>query len=120
VMFECPVAPETGVWLLSPGRVVDAFIHALELPAEAWGTNRVINLPGITASVAEMLGALKRLAGAAVAGRIAWKPDARVQAIVRTWPVRFRTPRALQLGFKPDPDVESVIRDYMADENIKV
>jgi D-erythronate 2-dehydrogenase len=120
VMFECPVAPETGVWLLSPGRVVDAFIHALELPAEAWGTNRVINLPGITASVAEMLGALRRLAGAAVAGRVAWKPDARVQAIVKTWPVRFRTPRALQLGFKPDPDVESVIRDYMADENIKV
>jgi D-erythronate 2-dehydrogenase len=120
VMSECPVAPETGVWLLSPGRVVDAFIHALELPAEAWGTNRVINLPGITASVAEMLGALRRLAGAAVAGRVAWKPDARVQAIVKTWPVRFRTPRALQLGFKPDPDVESVIRDYMADENIKV
>jgi nucleoside-diphosphate-sugar epimerase len=100
--------------------VVDAFIHALELPAEAWGKNRVVNLPGITASVAEMLAALRRLAGAEAAARVVWKPDARVQAIVKTWPVRFRTPRALQMGFKPDPNVESVIRDYMAEEKIKV
>ena len=117
---ECPVAPETGVWLLSPGRAVDAFIHALELPAQAWGTNRVLNLPGITASVTEMLAALRRLAGAEVAARVAWKPDARVETIVQTWPVRFRTPRALEMGFRPDPDIESVIRDYIADEKIKL
>lgn len=118
-LSECPVAPQTGVWLLSPRRAVDAFIHALELPAQAWGTNRVLNLPGITASVAEMLEALRRVAGAEAAGRVAWKPDARVQAIVQTWPVRFRTPRALEMGFKADADMESVIRDYIADENLK-
>jgi nucleoside-diphosphate-sugar epimerase len=115
---ECPVAPETGVWLLSPRRVVDAFVHA-HAP-EAWGAKRVVNLPGITATVAEMLEALQRVAGAKVAGRVAWKPDARIQAIVKTWPVRFRTPRALEMGFKPDPDVDSVIRDYIADERIKL
>jgi len=117
---ECPVAPQTGVWLLSPGRALDAFVHALELPADAWGTNRVLNLPGITASVAEMLDALRRVAGAGVAGRVAWKPDARVQAIVQTWPVRFRTPRAVEMGFKADAGMESVIRDYMTDEKIEV
>jgi nucleoside-diphosphate-sugar epimerase len=117
---ECPVSADTGVWLLSPRRVVDAFIHAYELPAEAWGMNRVVNLPGITATVAEMLAGLKRVAGAKVAERVAWKPDERIQAIVRTWPVRFRTPRALQMGFKADADVASVIRDYIADENIKL
>jgi hypothetical protein len=67
-----------------------------------------------------MLEALQRVAGAKVAGRVAWKPDARIQAIVKTWPVRFRTPRALEMGFKPDPDVDSVIRDYLADERIKL
>src|SRR3954470_16467319 len=60
VASECPVAPETGVWLLSPRRVVDAFIHAHELPASAWPAGRVVNLPGITASVAEMVEAMKR------------------------------------------------------------
>jgi D-erythronate 2-dehydrogenase len=120
VISECPVAPETGVWLLSPGRVVDAFIHAWELPAEAWGTQRWLNLPGITATVAEMVDAMRKVAGDEVAKRVVYKADARIQAIVRTWPVNFRTPRALAMGFKPDPDVESVIRDYIADEKIKI
>jgi nucleoside-diphosphate-sugar epimerase len=117
---ECPVGPETGVWLLSPRRVVEAFIHAHELPASAWPSQRVVNLPGITAPVSEMLEALKRVGGAQVAARVVWKPDARIQAIVRTWPVNFRTERALNMGFKPDQDVESIIRAYVADEAIKV
>ena len=119
VVAECPVAPETGVWMLSPGRVVDAFLHAWELPAEAWGAQRWLNLPGITASVAQMLEALKKVAGAKVAERVTYKPDARIQAIVKTWPVNFRTPRALAMGFAPDRDVESIIRDYIADEGIR-
>jgi len=120
VLSECPVAPETGVWLLSPGRVVEAFIHAWELPAAAWGSRRWLNLPGITASVAEMIEALREVAGDVVAKRVVYKADARIQAIVKTWPARFRTPRALEMGFKPDPDLASVIRAYIADENIKI
>ncbi|MSQ88910.1 MAG: SDR family oxidoreductase [Betaproteobacteria bacterium] len=120
VISECPVAPETGVWLLSPGRVVEAFIHAWELPSETWGTQRWLNLPGITASVAQMVEALRQVAGDAVANRVVYKADARIQAIVKTWPVNFRTPRALAMGFKPDADVASVIRDYIADQNIKL
>jgi len=120
VPCECPVAPETGIWLLSPRRVIEALIHAYELPPQAWGGDRVVNLPGITATVAEILAALKRVAGAKAAERVAWKPDARIQAIVKTWPVRFRTERALDLGFEADPDVESVIRDYIAEERIKL
>ena len=59
---------------LSPRRVVEAFVHAHELPADAWGTRRVVNLPGITATVAEMIDAMGRVAGAAVAKRVVWKP----------------------------------------------
>jgi len=120
VAAECPVAPETGVWMLSPGRVVEAFLHAWELPASAWGTQRWLNLPGITASVAQMIEALKQVAGPKVAGLVSYKPDARIQAIVKTWPANFKTPRALAMGFAPDRDVASIIRDYIADENIKV
>jgi nucleoside-diphosphate-sugar epimerase len=120
VVSECPVAPETGVWLLSPRRVVEAFLHAWELPPEAWGTQRWLNLPGITASVAQMVEALRKVAGDAAAKRVVYKADARIQAIVKTWPVNFRTPRALEMGFKADSDVESVIRAYIADENIRL
>jgi nucleoside-diphosphate-sugar epimerase len=116
----CPVGPETGVWLLSPGKVVEAFIHAHELPSSAWGVDRVVNLPGITASVAQMVEALRKIAGDKVAARVEWKPDARIQAIVKTWPVRLTTERALKLGFVADKDIETVIRDYIRDQGIKV
>src|SRR5437879_5150060 len=119
VAYECPLPPETGVWLLSPRRVVEAFIHAHDLPAAKWGPNRVVNLPGITVTVAGMSAAMVKIAGSHAAKRVSWKPDARIQAIVKTWPVRFATPRSLAMGFKPDPDIDSVIRDYIADENVK-
>jgi nucleoside-diphosphate-sugar epimerase len=114
------VPETTGVWILSPRRVVEAFVHAWELPSAAWPTTRVVNLPGITLTVREMVDAMGRVAGRETVERVRFKPDARIQAIVKTWPVNFRTPRALAMGFKPDADVESVIRDYIADEKIKV
>lgn len=118
--YECPLPPETGVWLLSPRRVVEAFIHAHDLPAPAWGSNRALNLPGITVTVAEMIAAMGKIAGPQTGKRVSWKPDPRVEAIVKGWPVRFATPRALSMGFEADPGIEAVIRDYIADEGIKV
>ena len=120
VAYDCPVGPETGVWLLSPRRVVEAFMHAHDLPASAWGSNRVVNLPGITVTVAGMIEAMAKIAGSQAAKRVSWKPDARIQAIVKTWPVRFATPRALAMGFKADAGIDAVIRGYIADESIKV
>jgi hypothetical protein len=67
-----------------------------------------------------MIEAMAEIAGAQTAKRVAFEPDARIEAIVRTWPVRFATPRALAMGFKPDPDIDTVIRDYIADEGIRV
>ena len=115
---ECPVDQDTGVWLLSPGKVVQNFIRAHDLPSASWGSRRVVNLPGITASVKEMVEAMGAIAGAKVAERVQWKPEARIQAIVQTWPIRFRTERALAMGFQADADIASVIRDYIRDENI--
>jgi len=120
IPYDCPLPPETGVWLLSPRRVVEAFIHAHDLPASAWGPNRVVNLPGITVTVAAMIEAMAQIAGAQTAKRVAFTPDARIEAIVKTWPVRFATPRALALGFKADPGIDAVIRDYISDEGVKI
>jgi len=119
VVSDCPVAPETEVWLLSPRRVIEAFIHANELPASAWGTRRVLNLPGIAVTVADMIAAMGRVAGMEAARRVRYVADERIRAIVRTWPTRFETPRALAMGFRHDPDIDTVIRDYIADEDIR-
>jgi nucleoside-diphosphate-sugar epimerase len=120
IASACPVAADTGVWLLSPKRVIEAFLHAHDLPASDWPSTRTVNLPGITVSVAEMLDGLRRVAGESVARRVTFAPDARIQAIVKTWPSRLKTPRALAMGFRADPDIDTVIRDYVADEKIRV
>jgi nucleoside-diphosphate-sugar epimerase len=120
VVSECPVPDSTAIWLLSPRRVVEAFVHAHELASSAWGVNRVVNLPGITVTVKEGVAALRRIGGDALAARVQYKPEARIQKIVAGWPVRFRTPRAAALGFAADPDIDTVIRDYVADEGIRL
>jgi nucleoside-diphosphate-sugar epimerase len=118
--YVCPVPEDVGVWLLSPRRVVEAFIHAHEMPPSGWRPGRSVNLPGITVPLKEMIAAMGRVAGEKVARRVSFKVDPRINAIVQGWPVAFTTERALSMGFKPDPDFETVVRDYIADENITV
>jgi nucleoside-diphosphate-sugar epimerase len=117
---DCPVPDSTGVWILSPRKVIESILHGHDLPAQDWGTRRVLNLPGITVSVRQMIAALRKVAGDEVASRIAFRPDARIQAIVSGWPSRFRTERAAAMGFQADDGIEAIIRDYLADEGVKI
>ena len=119
VVSECPVPDATGVWILSPRRVVEAFMHAHDLPSSAWPSSRVVNLPGITLTVREMIDAMGRVAGREAVDRVKFVPDARIQGIVKTWPVRFRTERALAMGFKADADFETIVRDHLEGEKVR-
>lgn len=112
----CPVSKETGAWVLSPRRVVDCFMHAEGLPAERWGTNRALCLPGLTVSVDEMMGALRDVAGDAVAGRVRFEPDEFIEQIVYGWPTRFAPSRALELGFRADENVREIVEAFIEDE----
>ncbi len=58
--------------------------------------------------------------GDKVADLVQMQPDARIQAIVESWPVRFTNARAQQLGFSADADVETIIRDYIREQGITV
>ena len=120
VDYECPLPDTTGIWLLSPRKVIEAFVHAHELPASAWGINRVLNLPGITVTIRQGVEELRRIAGPGVAERVRFKIDPRIKAIVDTWPVRFETPRAIAMGFSADPDLASVLRDHIREQGIAV
>jgi D-erythronate 2-dehydrogenase len=112
----CPVEREAEMYILSPRRVIAALIHAFELPGERLGPVRALTLPGITASVGEMVDALTRVAGEEVARRIQWEPDAMIQRIVAGWPRRFDARRARALGFESDRDMEEIIRAHIEDE----
>jgi nucleoside-diphosphate-sugar epimerase len=113
VQAICPVEPDTLLWLTSPGQLIASLLHAYELPAAAWNTERSLNLPGITVKVGDMVEALNRIAGPAVAGLVQWQPDPWVSRIVRSWPANFDTARADAMGFTRDASFASIIQHYI-------
>lgn len=48
-----------------------------------------------------------------MADRVAWRRDPAVEAVVSTWPGRFDSARARELGFYTDDSFEDIIRAYM-------
>ena len=112
----CPVGPEATMWILSPRRVVEAFLRANDLPASALGVSRSITLPGLSVSVEEMIEALRQVAGEEPVARIRFEPDALIQSIVAGWPGWFDPAQGLALGFEADPDMASIIRAFIEDD----
>lgn len=113
-----PVPSETEFWIHSPKRVIQNFIHAANIDEKVLGDDRIINLPGLTVSVQEMINSLEQITNPEVTKLIAYEPDAFLQSIVLTWPPHFDTQRANKLGFVSDTSVEEIIRSYMAEEGI--
>ena len=112
----CPVAPGTRLWLLSPRGAIDNLIAGYELPSEVLGMRRSINLPGLSITAGAMVEALARVAGPAVAARVRWEPDPRIESIVGTWPAAWDMRRALELGMRAESDFDTVIRAYIEEE----
>ena len=112
----CPVSGDARMWILSPRRVIQAFLRAHALPADAWGWNRSLTLPGISVTVSEMVEGLRRVAGEEVVKRIRWQTDPLVARIVAGWPGNFDTARARRLGFEGDTNIDEIIRAHIEDE----
>lgn len=119
VPAPCPVPPDLLLALASPRTTVAGLLAVAEAGrGEGDGVLRgriPVNLPALTVSVGEMLDALRRVAGDAVADLVTPAPDPAIEAIVRSWPARFDTTRAATLGLTPDPDIDTLIRQYIAD-----
>jgi D-erythronate 2-dehydrogenase len=112
----CPVSPDTVMALASPRRIVTSLAYALDIPSEALGQNRTLQLPGYSVSVGEMAEALRRAAGESAYQHIAWRPDATIQAIVGSWPRKLKAPRAEALGFQPDSGIDEAVRFFIEDD----
>jgi nucleoside-diphosphate-sugar epimerase len=109
----CPVDPATRLWLLSPATAIECLIAGHDLTADALGTNRTLNLPGISITAGEMVASLERAAGESVARRVRWARDPRIERIVGSWPGAWDDSRARALGLPADADFETIVRRYM-------
>jgi nucleoside-diphosphate-sugar epimerase len=115
VEVVCPVALDCALWLASPQTALAGLQHAHDLPRDRWQRTmrgRALNLPGITVTVGAMLDALREVGGDAARARVRVQHDERIAAIVGTWPARFDTSAAAELGFAGDADFTSIVRAY--------
>jgi nucleoside-diphosphate-sugar epimerase len=114
---ELPVPEEFAVWICSPRRAVDWFLHAMTMDTAGLGADRGINPPGRSITVGKMLSALESVAGPEARALVRHEPDPAIEAIVGGWPASFTAERARRLlGFSEQESVEEIIRAFIEDD----
>ncbi len=108
-----PVRDSLRHWFASPQSAVGFFLHAADLDLGLVGPNRALNMPGLSATVAEQIDALRRVAGQSAVDLIDVTPDPIIAAIVETWPTRFDTLRATALGFVAERTFDEIVGVYL-------
>lgn len=109
-----PVDPSVRHWFASPEAAIGFIMHAITLDSARLGNRRNLTMPGVCASVAEQIEALRRAAGEEAAGLIRYEADPAIAEIIAGWPRSFDTGRALDLGFVADSSMDAIIRLHQA------
>ena len=112
-----PVAETVRHWFASPRAAVGFFVTAAGLETARIGPRRSLTMPGLSATVAEEIEALRRVAGEQAVKRIRRETDPVIQKIVEGWPRNFDARRAADLGFRAETSFEDIIRIHLEDES---
>jgi len=107
-----PVPIDTQMWLSSPDTAVENLVRVFELTPQQLPVWRVINLPGITVTVQEMMQALERAGGSKAIELLDIEYDARVADIVLTWPRSFDLSAAESMGLIRDRNFDAMVDQY--------
>jgi nucleoside-diphosphate-sugar epimerase len=111
-----PVPTDVRHWFASPRSAVGFVLHAATLDTAQLGDRRCLNMPGVSATVAEEIEALRRVGGDEAVSRIRHEPDETIMRIVSGWPRAFDARRARDLGFRADADFDEIVRVYVEDD----
>jgi D-erythronate 2-dehydrogenase len=111
-----PVPESTRHWFASPRAAVGFLVHAAELDTAALGTRRCVTMPGVSATVADQIAALRAVGGEEAVARIRREADETIARIVSGWPGHFDTKRAHELGFRAESSFEEIVRVHLEDE----
>lgn len=114
---ELPCPDDYECWLGSPRILAQNLLIALKLPQKCMPPHiRQINVPGITATVGEMLQALKEVGGEEAVKLVKRKElTPEVKAVLDSWSVRFDVTKAISLGMIPDQPFIGAVEDFAKD-----
>ncbi|KAF2732659.1 NAD-dependent epimerase/dehydratase [Polyplosphaeria fusca] len=109
-----PVSKELEMWVCSPKTVVKNLVAIKDIPQDRFGKNqgRVVNLPGQTVSVGQILAALEAVGGQKALNLVEEKRDPKVEAIVASWPARFNIAVAKSLGLSLDISLAEEVESF--------
>jgi nucleoside-diphosphate-sugar epimerase len=111
-----PVEDSVRHWFASPRAAVGYLLHAAQMDTGQLGSQINLTMPGLSATVAEEIAALERVAGAGAVALIRREPDKLIMGMVAGWPQAFAATRAQALGFRGDGNFDDIIRSYIEDE----
>ena len=111
-----PVSTDLRHWFASPRSAIGFLLHAATLDTAGLGDRRCLTMPGVSATVADEIEALRRVAGDDAVRRIRHEPDETIMRIVGGWPHAFDARRADALGFRADADFDAIVRVHVEDE----
>jgi nucleoside-diphosphate-sugar epimerase len=111
-----PVPQDVRHWFASPRAAVRFLVHAASLDSGAIGAQRSLTMPGVSATVAMQIDALRRVAGDDAVSLIRSEPDEAIARIVAGWPRCFDARRARALGFRAEASFDEIVRVYLDDE----
>jgi len=111
-----PVDDTVRHWFASPRAAVGFLLHAAAMDTTPLGARRSLTMPGVAATVAEEIEALRRAAGDRAVALIRREPDETIARIVAGWPQAFIADRAVALGFTADKDFDEIVSIHIADE----
>jgi len=111
-----PVAKDLKLWICSSRTVIRNLVAAKDIPTEKFGGgSRIVNLPGSTVTVQQMLDALLEVGGQKALDLVKEEYDENVSKIVTSWPAVFDISRARELGFQADVALKQTFKDYTTD-----
>ncbi|KAL7008927.1 hypothetical protein EMMF5_001674 [Cystobasidiomycetes sp. EMM_F5] len=94
------------MFVCSPAMIVANFVHLMSISGDKYPSyTRTTAMPGIAVSTKDILDALEQVGGKKAVELVTVEPDESVLKIVRTWPGKWITERAVQLGCKRDNSI---------------
>jgi nucleoside-diphosphate-sugar epimerase len=111
-----PVGDDVRHWHASPRSAIGFLRHAATVDLAPLGARRNLTMPGVSATVADEIAALTRVAGPGAAALIRREPDPTIARIVSGWAGAFDAARALALGFRAETSFDAIVQAHIEDE----
>ena len=108
-----PVTAQGVAWWISAKTCVDNLLHATSLGGDHWNPQRLVQMPALRLTMAEVVDGLAARFGADRRQLVTYAPEPLIERLFASYPP-LHTPFAQSLGFGHDGDVHRLIEHALA------